>query len=267
MHCPERYVKNNGIQQREAKDALTAYIEKMVWTSNEMVLDIGCGPGDVTSDILYPFLKNKIKQLIGVDKSVEMVEYAKNSFGRSDMNFKALDIENTNDCDSSYSRGFNKIFSFFCFHWIHNKFDSLLNMHLMLKSGGEILINFLLINPLVELYKFMDEEWQQYIKDVKQMSQDSFSKDDLREMFIKAGFRIINMESSVKTYTYPDYSSCLDAVRAVDDMYSNLPQHLHDRYAIHVSDTIREKQMVEICPNTGEIILKYLPITVHAVKD
>jgi len=64
MHCPERYVKNNGIQQREAKDALTAYIEKMVWTSNEMVLDIGCGPGDVTSDILYPFLKNKIKQLV-----------------------------------------------------------------------------------------------------------------------------------------------------------------------------------------------------------
>jgi len=34
----------------------------------------------------------------------------------------------------------------------------------MLKSGGEILINFLLINPLVELYKCMDEEWQKYIK-------------------------------------------------------------------------------------------------------
>jgi len=41
------------------------------------------------------------------------------------------------------------------------------------------------------------------------MSQDTFSQDDLREMFIKAGFRIINMESSVKTYTYPDYSSFL----------------------------------------------------------
>eukprot|EP00102_Acyrthosiphon_pisum_P021025 XP_016658235.1 PREDICTED: juvenile hormone acid O-methyltransferase-like [Acyrthosiphon pisum] len=209
MHCPERYVKNNGIQQREAKDALTAYVEKMVWTSKEMVLDIGCGPGDVTSDILYPFLKNKIKQLIGVDKSVEMVEYAKSSFGRSDMDFKALDIENANHCGSSYFRGFNKIFSFFCFHWIHNKVDSLLNMHLMLKSGGEILINFLLINPLVEMYKILDEEWQQYIKDVKQMSQDSFSQDELREMFIKAGFRIINIESSVKTYTYPNYSSFL----------------------------------------------------------
>lgn len=63
------------------------------------------------------------------------------------------------------------------------------------------------------------------------------------------------------------YLFLLDAVRAVDDMYSNLPQNLHDRYSIHVKDKIREKQMVEICPNTGETILKYLPITVHAVKD
>jgi len=59
----------------------------------------------------------------------------------------------------------------------------------------------------------------------------------------------------------------LDAIRAVDDMYSNLPPHLHGRYAIHVKDKILERQIVEICPITGETITKYLPITVHAVKD
>jgi len=59
----------------------------------------------------------------------------------------------------------------------------------------------------------------------------------------------------------------LDAIRAVDDMYSNLPQHLHERYAIHVKDKIVERQMVEICPITGKTVMKYLPITVHAVKD
>ncbi|KAL4111906.1 hypothetical protein QTP88_015777 [Uroleucon formosanum] len=163
MHCPERYVKNNGIQRKAAKDVLTAYGEKMVWTSNEIVLDIGCGPGDVTSDILYAFFKNYIKQLVGFDKSVEMIEYAKNFFECSKIEFKVLDIENSNDC-SFYSHRFNKIFSFFCFHWIHNKVNTLLNMHLMLKSGGEILIDFLLINSLVEMYKFMDEEWQKYIE-------------------------------------------------------------------------------------------------------
>lgn len=91
-----------------------------------------------------------------------MIEYAKKNYGCSMIDFKVLDIEDDN-CPF-YSHKFNKIFSFFCFHWIHNKVDSLVNLHKMLKSGGEILIHFMLINPLVELYKCMDEEWQKYIK-------------------------------------------------------------------------------------------------------
>ncbi|XP_026819791.1 juvenile hormone acid O-methyltransferase-like [Rhopalosiphum maidis] len=266
MHCPEQYIKDNAMQYRAAKDISTTYIDKMEWKSHEIVLDIGCGPGDITADILYPILKNKIKYLVGVDKSIEMVEYAKKTYGCANMDFKVLDIENANDC-SFYSHGFNKIFSFFCLHWVHNKFDSFLNMQLMLKSGGEILINFLLINPIVELYTFMDEEWQKYIKDIKQISQDSYSQDELKEMLIKAGFRIINLESTVKKYTFPDFSSLLNTIKAVDVMYSNLPQHLHDRYSIHVKDIICERQMVEICSITGKTIVAYHPITVHAVKD
>lgn len=64
MDCPERYIKNNGMQRRDSKDISNTYIEKMVWTSDEIVLDLGCGPGDVTSDILYPYLETKIKQLV-----------------------------------------------------------------------------------------------------------------------------------------------------------------------------------------------------------
>ncbi|CAI6361977.1 unnamed protein product [Macrosiphum euphorbiae] len=269
MLCPEQYIKINGLQRRNARDISNIYIEKMVWKSNEIVLDLGCGPGDVTSDILYPFLKNKINQLVGVDKSIEMVEYAKKTYGCSKMDFKVLDIENAHDC-SFYSHRFNKIFSFFCFHWVHNKVDSLLNMHLMLKSGGEILVNFLLIAPLGELYECMDTEWQIYIKDIKQRYSRftiHYSPDEIKDIFTKAGFRIINIESSVKKYTFPDFSSLLSTFKAVDVMYSILPQHLHDRYSMHVKDKTCETKMVQICPITGETIMAYLPITVHAVKD
>lgn len=78
------------------------------------------------------------------------------------MDFEVLDIENPYDCVSHLEK-FDKIFSFFCFHWIDNKPDAIVNMHLMLKHGGEILIHFLLINPIVELYKYMDDEWRKYI--------------------------------------------------------------------------------------------------------
>ncbi|XP_027849621.2 juvenile hormone acid O-methyltransferase-like [Aphis gossypii] len=266
MQWPEHYVKNNGMQRKNSEDNFNIYIKKMVWKSNEIVLDIGCGPGDVISDILYPLLKNNIKQLVGVDKSIEMIEYAKKTYGCSNIDFKVLNIENANDC-SLYSNRFDKIFSFLCLHWVHNKVNSLCNMYLMLKSGGELLLNFLLTNPLVELYTHLDAEWQKYIKDLKKMPYGLYSRDETREDIIKAGFRIINFESSVKKYTFPNLSSFIDTLKPVDEMYDFLPEHLHDRYAAHVKEKLCQTQIVEICPITEKTIFKYIPITVHAIKD
>lgn len=67
MDCPELYIKENGIQRRDAKDVTIKFIERMIWRPNEIVLDIGCGPGDVTSDILYLFLKNKIDKVVSFE--------------------------------------------------------------------------------------------------------------------------------------------------------------------------------------------------------
>ncbi|XP_025206669.1 juvenile hormone acid O-methyltransferase-like [Melanaphis sacchari] len=265
MHCPNQYIKNDGMQRKRAADIASTYIKQMVWTSNEIVLDIGCGPGDVTSNILYPLLKDKIDQLVGVDKSIENIEYAKKKYGCSKKDFKVLDIDNANDC-SLYSHKFNKIFSFFCFHWIHNKADSLRSLYSMLKNGGEIFLDFLLIPPLIVLYKSLDAEWQKYVEDIN-MSNDLYSQNEIREKFINAGFRIINLESKVEKYTFSNLSSFFDTFKVVDGVYDYLPQHLHARYTVHVQEKLCETQKIEICPNTGKITFSYTPITVHAIKD
>lgn len=64
MNSPELYIRNNYLQRRDNKDTLNRFIDKMIWKPNEIVLDVGCGPGDVTSDILFNFLKDKINQLV-----------------------------------------------------------------------------------------------------------------------------------------------------------------------------------------------------------
>lgn len=79
------------------------------------------------------------------------------------MDFKTLDIEIADEC-ALYAGRYDKIFSFYRLLWVRNKLDALVNMHTMLKSRGEILIQFLLDNPIVELYKFMDAEWQTYVQ-------------------------------------------------------------------------------------------------------
>lgn len=65
MDRPELYVKVNDMQRRGAKDVLSKYVEQMIWTSDETILDLGCGPGDVTNEIIEPILKNKINHLVG----------------------------------------------------------------------------------------------------------------------------------------------------------------------------------------------------------
>lgn len=65
MDCPELYVQNNDLQQRSAEDTLNRFIDKMTWKYNEIILDLGCGPGDVTINILLKCLKDKISQVVG----------------------------------------------------------------------------------------------------------------------------------------------------------------------------------------------------------
>ncbi|XP_050441411.1 juvenile hormone acid O-methyltransferase isoform X1 [Adelges cooleyi] len=265
MDRPELYAEENGMQRRDASDALNNYLSRMVWKPREVVLDVGCGPGDVTSDILFPVLQDKIEKLIAVDKSNVMIDYAKSTYGKAKMEFQILDIENSISC-AYHTQHFDKIFSFFCFHWIQNKERTLLNLYSMLKSGGEVLILFMLVNPMVHLYKCLDVEWQKYVKDIKHLSS-TYSKEEVEALFVNAGFRIIEIESNIKTYTFQDLSSVLNAVKAVDVMYNVLPSHLHDKYTLHVKSKICEEQLVTICPISKMTTKTYLPIIVHAVKD
>lgn len=66
MNCPELYVEDNGMQRRDATDILKKFKEKMIWKPNEIISDVGCGPGDVTSEIVFSILKNKIVRLVSI---------------------------------------------------------------------------------------------------------------------------------------------------------------------------------------------------------
>jgi juvenile hormone acid methyltransferase len=83
------------------------------------VLDVGCGPGGVTTQVLMPRLPADFGLLVGADLSADMIQYASNTYTHPKLKFTqfdlAKDIENTSQLQPS---GFDKIFSFFCLNWI-----------------------------------------------------------------------------------------------------------------------------------------------------
>ena len=52
MNKPKLYVSCNVISIRESGKAISEYINLMSWKPGDRVLDLGCGPGNVTTEVL-----------------------------------------------------------------------------------------------------------------------------------------------------------------------------------------------------------------------
>ncbi|GBL67599.1 hypothetical protein AVEN_97538-1, partial [Araneus ventricosus] len=65
MNDPELYCKANPFQVRDASQILGVYKKRMSPDDADIVLDIGCGTGDVTTGILGPSL-GRFELLLGV---------------------------------------------------------------------------------------------------------------------------------------------------------------------------------------------------------
>ena len=54
MHNADLYEVSNAMQRRDAAAVLKEFAPRLQWQPSELILDIGCGSGDVTADILIP---------------------------------------------------------------------------------------------------------------------------------------------------------------------------------------------------------------------
>ena len=127
--------------------------------------------------------------LTGVDISKEMISYAKkvHQVHDSRLLFQQLDLMKAIQPSQIFPRGFDKIFSFYCLHWIKDHksaistttctstYDAnyirsdcrrlLESMFQITKPEGTVLLSFLASNPIFTMYQRMAErkEWAKYM--------------------------------------------------------------------------------------------------------
>ncbi len=106
---------------------------KVEFTTNEVVIDMGCGPCVSIKNIIPQHILNKVN-FIGVDISEELLKYAKKYIPNG--NFIRDDIETV-----KFNNDFaDKIISLGALHHAENKTNTLKNWFKTLKSGGLILM-------------------------------------------------------------------------------------------------------------------------------
>eukprot|EP00095_Tigriopus_kingsejongensis_P002146 snap_masked-scaffold583_size130250-processed-gene-0.6 protein:Tk02146 transcript:snap_masked-scaffold583_size130250-processed-gene-0.6-mRNA-1 annotation:"AGAP005256-PA" len=155
------------LQKRDASDILREFAPKLHWNSQELILDIGCGSGDVTSGFLAPSIpkeRTKAFNIVGVDISNEMVNHAKTNYGERNISFAQMDISQKIPT-MTMTRRFSKVFSFYCLHWIKDHGIALHNIHRLMEFNGEAVLVFLAKNPIFAVYRKMARkpEWSSYM--------------------------------------------------------------------------------------------------------
>jgi len=118
MNNPKLYKKVNNVQHRDVIHLLERFSDMIKWRNDgkDSVLDIGCGSGDITSNILGAIMPKSFKCLKGIDKSPEMIQYANAHYKSSKVSFEQWDV--TGEVAQEMAEQFDHIFSFHALHWV-----------------------------------------------------------------------------------------------------------------------------------------------------
>lgn len=94
MDNPELYIQANQPQRFGALEALQDSSSTINWRCDgrDSIIDAGCGPGDVTVDILMPYLPANFIRLVGIDISKEMIGYARRTYVHPNLSFELFDL-------------------------------------------------------------------------------------------------------------------------------------------------------------------------------
>ncbi|KAF4518562.1 hypothetical protein B566_EDAN015373 [Ephemera danica] len=166
MHSPEQYAAANILQRDDFAETLAKFSSCLTWGEEECdVLDVGCGSGDVTRDVLRPSLQCSKPRIVGIDVSNSMVDFARTSC-TDELQFHVMDIATSQNPRHLFPDGFDKIYSNYCLHWVQDQSTAMLNIYDLLRPGGEMILVFLGYHPVFQAFQYLaaKPQWAPFMK-------------------------------------------------------------------------------------------------------
>lgn len=120
MHQAELFADNNEASQSFARECLERYGKHLTWEDVDRkisVLDVGSADGNSLRNVVLPFCGEKVKEVIGIDISPEMIKYATENTKLDYVQFREMDIEKREVPKDLINR-FDMIFTFNCINWV-----------------------------------------------------------------------------------------------------------------------------------------------------
>lgn len=231
MDEPDLFAKINGSNTAETKKVLDKYANSIRWNGKDVVLDIGCGPGDVTVNHVRKRMPETYEKLVGVDISDRMIEYCREKY--KDVRateFHKMDIGGDMDKYPDFVEKFDHIMSFTVLHWVQDqkyvlvlyienfsrivlimqqrckKYINVIiffrkvfsNIFKLLKPGGDLLATFVASITSFYMYEQIHEKWNLNMHDFKKFIGPYHHSDDpaaeVRKILNTVGFSEYKVE-------------------------------------------------------------------------
>lgn len=258
MIPPEDYYQNSSIQWRWALDCL----ERNPVDENMMVLDLGCGDGKTSWFIASHFNNTSVLGIDCSQKSIDFCNFQFPKYGYPNLSFEVKDA-----CRLQGYEVYDRVFSFFSMHWLHDIKSAISGIYNTLKTDGK----FIMVAPaptisnLSALAKQVQnrDEWADYFKDF-QDPRTYRSQDEYISLLENAGFSIDYRLLSDESDYFPTLEALKNWCRPVCVQAQSLP-----------TEELREEfltQMITLLQNylrpvrDGGYLLCYTKIEICASK-
>jgi trans-aconitate 2-methyltransferase len=176
-------------------------LDKRKWTGNEIVMDAGAGSGNLTK-----ILADRVPygQIFAVDADPNMVQHARSNLS----GWRNVQVIHSSMDKVNLPIELDVIFSNAALHWILNQEDLFSHFWQLLKSNGELLIEYgghgNIERALTVIFKIMQsDQFKEHFVNWKQSWY--FPKPDETERLLqKARFRDIQVSLSKRTISFSD---------------------------------------------------------------
>ena len=120
MYQAMLFADNNEASQSFVRQCLEGYGKYIKWDDVDRkisVLDVGCGDGNSLRNLVLPFCGERIKEVVGIDISSEMIKFATENTKKDYVQFRQMDIE-MREVPKDLIGRFDLIFTFNCMNWV-----------------------------------------------------------------------------------------------------------------------------------------------------
>ncbi|XP_049315230.1 juvenile hormone acid O-methyltransferase-like [Bactrocera dorsalis] len=245
MNQPNEYAATNATQIRNILELIGQFSEEFR-NMNGRIIDIGCGPGNTTRDVLVPCVGREAV-IVGADISPEMIEYANQHYAVSDkLSFLELDMQ-TSELPKDLIEQFDHAVSFYALHWCKNTQKALQNIYKLLRPGGKAIIVTISHHMIYDMYpeQEKDPRFAPYMQGSEKWTPPHQGCADADEMMkkdlIAAKFKVEYCVNKWNTYTYPSLDTLVDLVMAVNPCVNKMPNDVQKECREDMKERLKTK--------------------------